>query len=191
MIHPSAVCEPGAVVGEGTKIWHFCHVMAGATIGSDCVLGQGCFVASTATLGSGVRLQNNVSVFDGVVLQDYVFCGPSVVFTNVRAPRAEISRRGNYEATVVERGASLGANSTIRCGVRIGRYAMVGAGTVVVKDVPAFALVVGNPAVQVGWVGRGGRRLGFDADGHARCEETQRDYRLVNGRVEEVVYSPD
>lgn len=190
MIHPSAICEPGAVIGEGTKIWHFCHVMAGATIGRNCVLGQGCFVASTAKVGSGVRLQNNVSVFDGVVLQDYVFCGPSVVFTNVRVPRAEISRRGSYETTVVERGASLGANSTIRCGVHIGRYAMVGAGTVVVKDVPPFALIVGNPGVQVGWVGRAGQRLQFDVHGHAHCAETEHEYRLVHGRVEEVVPAP-
>lgn len=162
--------------------------MSGARVGAGCVLGQGCFIASGARLGDGVRLQNNVSVYDGVVLDDYVFCGPSVVFTNVRTPRAEISRKQCYEPTRVERGASLGANSTIRCGITIGRYAMVGAGSVVVTDVAPFSLVVGNPAAFVAWVGRGGSRLTFDADGHAVCVETGYRYRLRDGGVSE--YDP-
>lgn len=188
MIHPSATCESGAILGEGTKVWHFCHVMSGARLGAGCVIGQGCFIASGAKLGDGVRLQNNVSVYDGVTLEDFVFCGPSVVFTNVRTPRAEISRKHCYEPTRVERGASLGANSTIRCGVTIGRYAMVGAGSVVVTDVAPFSLVVGNPAVAVGWVGRGGSRLTFDQEGQAVCIETGYRYQLRDGRVTE--YDP-
>jgi UDP-2-acetamido-3-amino-2,3-dideoxy-glucuronate N-acetyltransferase len=189
VIHYSAICESGAEIGSGTKVWHFCHVVAGARIGANCVVGQGCFVASSARIGNGVRLQNHVSVYDGVELGDYVFCGPSVVFTNVRVPRSEISRREQFERTVVERGASLGANATIRCGVRIGRYAMVGAGAVVTHDVPAFALVVGNPAAAIGWVGRGGSRLAFDASGLATCRETGLVYRLNADHVEELLAS--
>jgi UDP-2-acetamido-3-amino-2,3-dideoxy-glucuronate N-acetyltransferase len=186
MIHYSAICESGAEVGQGTKIWHFCHVVAGARIGEACVVGQGCFIAATARIGNGVRLQNHVSVYDGVELEDYVFCGPSVVFTNVRIPRSEISRKAQFERTVVERGASIGANATIRCGVRIGRYAMIGAGAVVTRDVPAFALVVGTPAACVGWVGRGGSRLEFDRGGQATCTETGFAYRLLGDHVQEL-----
>ncbi len=186
MIHPTALCEPGALLGAGTKVWHFCHIMAGAVLGDACMIGQGCFLAGSAKLGNGVRLQNNVSVYDGVILGDYVFCGPSVVFTNVRTPRSEFPRKNAYEPTIVERGASLGANSTIRCGVRIGRYAMIGAGAVVVSDVPAFGLVVGNPARRVGWVGRGGARLTFDKGGAAVCPETRYRYHLSAEGVEEV-----
>lgn len=186
MIHYTAICETGARVGRGTKIWHFCHVLAGAVIGEDCVIGQGCFIAASACVGNGVRLQNHVSVYDGVELHDFVFCGPSVVFTNVRIPRSEISRKAEFERTVVERGASLGANTTVRCGIRIGRYAMIGAGSVVTKDVPPFALVVGNPAHCIGWVGRGGSRLEFDENGAARCRETGYEYRLIDECVEEL-----
>lgn len=186
MIHYSAICEAGARVGQGTKIWHFCHVVSGARVGDSCVVGQGCFIAGSAVIGNGVRLQNHVSVYDGVVLEDFVFCGPGVVFTNVRIPRSEISRREHYERTFVERGASIGANATIRCGVRIGRYAMVGAGSVVTHDVPAFALVVGNPAKPTGWVGRGGERLAFDESGRARCSETGYDYEFSAGKLEEL-----
>lgn len=186
MIHYTAICEAGATIGAGTKIWHFCHVVAGARIGEHCSVGQGCFIAATARLGNGVRLQNHVSVYDGVELDDFVFCGPSVVFTNVRTPRVELPRREQFERTVVERGASIGANSTIRCGVRVGRYAMIGAGAVVTRDVPAFALVVGNPAAVIGWVGRGGTRLHFDAAGAASCAETGFRYRFAAGRVEEL-----
>lgn len=151
-VHPTAVVDAGAQVGEGTKIWHFSHVMADAKIGRNGVLGQNSFVASRVVVGDGVKVQNNVSLYEGVVLEDDVFCGPSVVFTNVRNPRAHVERKDVYETTRVGRGASLGANSTIRCGVHIGRYAVVGAGAVVTKDVPPHALVVGNPARQVGWV---------------------------------------
>lgn len=160
--------------------------MAGAHIGERCVVGQGCFIAATARIGNGVRLQNHVSVFDGVELEDFVFCGPSVVFTNVRVPRSEISRREHFERTVVERGASIGANATIRCGVRIGRYAMIGAGSVVTRDVPAFALVVGNPAKPIGWVGRGGERLEFDDLGASVCAVTGLRYCLSEGHVSEL-----
>jgi len=186
MIHYSAICESGASIGSGTKVWHFCHVVAGARVGRDCVIGQGCFVSGSARIGNGVRLQNHVSVYDGVELEDFVFCGPSVVFTNVRVPRSEISRKAAFEATVVERGASIGANATVRCGVRIGRYAMIGAGSVVTRDVPAFALVVGNPARRIGWVGRSGSRLGFDEHGRATCRETGARYLLSGDRVTEL-----
>lgn len=178
MIHPSAVCEPGSKIGEGSKVWHFCHVMAGAQIGRGCVLGQGCFVSGRAKVGDGVRLQNHVSVFDGVVLEDFVFCGPGVTFTNVRTPRAEFPRRDKFERTVIKRGASLGANATVRCGVVVGEYALVGAGSVVVRDVPAFALVAGNPARQLGWVGRGGTKLSFDQRRRAHCPDSGRAYEL-------------
>jgi UDP-2-acetamido-3-amino-2,3-dideoxy-glucuronate N-acetyltransferase len=186
MIHPSAICEAGSQIGPGTKVWHFCHVMTGATIGRECVLGQGCFVAGSARLGNGVRLQNHVSVFDGVCLEDFVFCGPGVTFTNVRTPRSEFPRRDKFEATLVKRGASIGANSTVRCGIEIGDYAMIGAGSVVVRDVPAFALMVGNPAKQIGWVGRGGQRLNFDALGRAKCPDSGRSYLLERGLLVEL-----
>jgi UDP-2-acetamido-3-amino-2,3-dideoxy-glucuronate N-acetyltransferase len=186
MIHPSATCEPGCEIGVGTKIWHYCHVMAGARVGAHCVLGQGCFIASRACIGDGVRLQNHVSVFDGVTLEDFVFCGPSVVFTNVRTPRSEFPRRDKFEPTLVKRGASLGANSTIRCGVVIGEYALVGAGSVVTSDVPPFALVLGNPATQRGWVGRGGSRLQFGNDHRAQCPESGRWYALQGNSLLEL-----
>lgn len=185
MIHPTAICEPESSLGEGVKVWHFCHVMGGARIGPDSSLGQGCFVASSAVIGRGVKLQNHVSVFDGVQLQDYVFCGPGVVFTNVRTPRSEISRRDVYETTVVRVGASIGANATIRCGVTIGRYAMIGAGAVVVTNVPDFAMYIGNPARQRGWVGRGGTQLCFDERGRALCPDTGFAYCLRDGLVSE------
>lgn len=181
MIHPTAICDAGSRIGEGVRIWHFCHVMAGAQIGANSSLGQGCFIASTAVLGCGVKLQNHVSVFDGVRLEDHVFCGPGVVFTNVRTPRSEISRRDAYETTVVREGASIGANATIRCGVTVGRYAMIGAGAVVVHDVADFALCVGNPARRRGWVGRGGTALRFDGNGTAACPDTGFTYRLNDG----------
>jgi UDP-2-acetamido-3-amino-2,3-dideoxy-glucuronate N-acetyltransferase len=186
MIHPSAICEAGSQIGEGTRVWHFCHVMTGARIGRDCVLGQGCFVAGKARLGDAVRLQNHVSVFDGVELDDFVFCGPGVTFTNVRTPRSEYPRRDEFEMTWVKRGASIGANATIRCGIVIGQYALIGAGSVVVSDVPAFALVVGNPSQQTGWVGRGGQRLHFDEKGYAACPNSGYRYVLMGDSVSEI-----
>ncbi|NUN14470.1 MAG: Gfo/Idh/MocA family oxidoreductase [Myxococcales bacterium] len=163
-VHPTAVVDVGARIGGGTKVWHFCHVMADATIGRDCVLGQNTFVASRVVVGDRVKIQNNVSLYEGVVLEDEVFCGPAVSFTNVRNPRAHVERKDAYETTRVGRGASLGANSTIRCGVNIGRYAAVGAGAVVTKDVAPHTLVVGNPARPVGWVCKCGEVVSKDCD---------------------------
>ena len=151
-VEPSAIVDPGAVIGPGTRIWHFSHVCGGAVIGENCVVGQNVFIGNDVRIGSGVKIQNNVSVYDGVTLEDEVFCGPSLVFTNVINPRAAISRKGAYRRTLVRKGATLGANATIICGVTLGRYAFVGAGAVVTRDVPDHALVVGTPARQVGWV---------------------------------------
>lgn len=158
-VHPSSIIEAGAQIGDGTKIWHFCHIMSGAHIGQQCTLGQNVYVAPTAWIGNNVKIQNNVSVYDGVTLEDAVFVGPSVVFTNVDAPRSFLSRQGRYQKTLVQCGATLGANATIRCGVTIGRYAFVGAGAVVTRDVATYALVYGNPARQQGWVCRCGSPL--------------------------------
>jgi UDP-2-acetamido-3-amino-2,3-dideoxy-glucuronate N-acetyltransferase len=158
--HPSAFVDDGAVVGAGTKIWHFCHVMPGARIGARCVLGQNVYVASGAIVGDDVRIQNNVSLYDGVVLDDHVFCGPSAVFTNVVNPRAEVNRKAEYQPTRVRRGATIGANATVVCGCDIGEYAFIGAGAVVRGDVPAHALMLGVPARRRGWMCRCGVRLG-------------------------------
>lgn len=157
--HPSAVIDDGAAIGDGTKIWHFSHVCSGAQIGAGCTLGQNVYVATTAVIGDHVKIQNNVSIYDGVVLGDDVFVGPSAVFTNVKHPRSEISRKDAYEHTHVGAGATIGANATIVCGVTLGRYAFVGAGAVVTKDVPAFGLVVGVPAKRIGWACRCGEQL--------------------------------
>jgi len=158
-VHPSAIVEEPARIGTGTKIWHFSHVMAGAEIGPECIIGQNVFVASTAKVGSGVKIQNNVSIFDGVELEADVFCGPSVVFTNVINPRSFISRREEFRKTLVRKGATLGANATILCGITVGRYAFVGAGSVVTKDVPDHALFYGSPARPKGWMCRCGVKL--------------------------------
>jgi UDP-2-acetamido-3-amino-2,3-dideoxy-glucuronate N-acetyltransferase len=172
-----------ASIGARTKIWHFSHVMGGALIGEDCVVGQGCFVATTAVLGRGVKLQNHVSVFDGVELEDDVFCGPSAVFTNVSNPRAHVSRRHEYRVTRVRRGATIGANATILPGVTVGEYAFVGAGATVTRDVPAFALVIGVPARRVGWMSRHGERLELGDDATALCPRTGEAYHLVDGAL--------
>lgn len=183
--HPTAVIDEGAVIGDGTKIWHFSHIMPGAVIGEACSLGQNVVVSPGVTLGRNVKIQNNVSLYTGVTCEDDVFLGPSCVFTNVINPRSAIVRRDQFKATPVARGASIGANATIVCGHKIGRYALIGAGAVVTKDVPDFALVVGNPAQQLGWVSEYGHRLQFDAEGHATCPESGQTYRLVDGRVVE------
>jgi UDP-2-acetamido-3-amino-2,3-dideoxy-glucuronate N-acetyltransferase len=182
--HPTAVLDEGCRVGAGSRIWHFCHLAAGAVLGENCSLGQNVFVADGVTLGCNVKVQNNVSLYSGVVCEDDVFLGPSVVFTNVRNPRSAVPRRGagHYQPTYLERGVSIGANATVVCGVRLGRYAFVGAGSVVTKDVPAFALVYGNPARQHGWLSAYGHHLQFDAAGRATCSESGETYQLSPDR---------
>lgn len=177
-VHPSATIDPGAEIGEGTKIWHYSHVMSGAKIGRNCVLGQNVFIGRNVCIGNGVKIQNNVSVYEGVELEDYVFCGPSMVFTNVINPRSEVERKSEYRRTLVKRGATLGANCTIICGVTIGKYAFVGAGAVVTKDVPDYALVVGVPARIVGWVCECGEKLQFN-DRKAICQMCGKSYQKV------------
>jgi len=181
--HASAVVDDGAIIGPGSHIWHFVHVCAGARLGSDVTLGQNVFVAGGAIIGNGCRLQNNVSVYDGVVLEDEVFCGPSMVFTNVANPRAAVERKSEFRPTRVARGATLGANCTIVCGAAIGRYAFVGAGAVVTGDVKDHALVVGVPATQIGWMSRHGERLelSLDGDDEAQCPATGERYILERG----------
>lgn len=184
-IHPTAIIDDGARIGEGSRIWHFCHVSAGARIGECCALGQNVYVANRVVIGNGVKIQNNVSVYDSVTLEDDVFCGPSMVFTNVFNPRAFIERKDEYRDTLVKKGASLGANCTIVCGVTIGRYAFVGAGAVVTRDVPDYALLVGNPASQIGWMSEYGERLDLPLEGDARvsCPHTGARYWLQGERV--------
>ncbi len=181
-IHPSAIVDAGAQIGEGTRVWHWVHVCAGARIGRDCSLGQNVYVAPRAVIGDNVKIQNNVSVYDEVTLADHVFCGPSMVFTNVTNPRSEIPRKSDYQKTLVRRGATLGANCTIVCGVTIGAYAFIGAGAVVNRDVPDFALVVGVPGRQIGWMSRYGEqlKLPLKGKGEAVCPHTGERYRLRN-----------
>jgi len=184
-IHPSAIVDDGASIGAGSRIWHFVHVCGGATIGAGCSLGQNVFVGNHVTIGRNVKIQNNVSVYDNVVLEDDVFCGPSMVFTNVYNPRSAVSRRDEYRDTLVRRGATLGANCTIVCGATIGEGAFVGAGAVVNRDVPDYALVVGVPARQVGWMSAYGERLelAVEGEGEAVCPYTGDRYVLRERRV--------
>jgi UDP-2-acetamido-3-amino-2,3-dideoxy-glucuronate N-acetyltransferase len=184
-IHPSAVVDPGATLGEGTRVWHWVHVCGGARIGKGCVLGQNVFIANRVVLGDNVRIQNNVSVYDNVTLEDDVFCGPSMVFTNVYNPRSAVDRKSEYRDTLVKRGASLGANCTIICGVTIGEYAFIGAGSVVNRDVLSYALMIGVPARRIGWMSRHGDRLPLPAtgSGEAVCAVTGERYFLRNGVV--------
>ncbi len=190
-VHESAYVDQPCSIGPGTKIWHFAHVMKGAKIGGNSVIGQNVVIASTAVIGDGVKIQNNVSVYDGVVLEDGVFCGPSMVFTNVINPRSEIVRKSEYKPTLVKRGATLGANSTIVCGYTVGEYAFVAAGAVVTRDVPAYALVVGVPARQIGWICRcAAERLDFDASGLAQCTSCGRSYQRSAGLVRESSAAP-
>jgi UDP-2-acetamido-3-amino-2,3-dideoxy-glucuronate N-acetyltransferase len=179
-IHPSALVDDGAQLGDGTHVWHFAHVCAGARIGAGCSLGQGVFVGNDVLIGRNVKIQNHVSVYDAVTLEDDVFCGPSMVFTNVHNPRAAVPRKAEYRRTLIQRGATLGANCTIVCGTTVGEHAFVGAGAVVSRDVPAYALVVGVPARRIGWMSRHGERLALPASGQdeAACPTTGERYRL-------------
>ena len=181
--HETSVIDEGCRIGDGTKIWHFSHIMRGAVIGKHCNIGQNVVISPQVVLGDNVKVQNNVSVYTGVTCDDDVFLGPSVVFTNVINPRSAIDRKSQYLPTRVCRGASIGANATVVCGVEIGAYAMIGAGTVVVKDVKPYALVVGNPARQTGWVSEYGHKLHFDEKGDARCPESGERYRLQENKV--------
>jgi UDP-2-acetamido-3-amino-2,3-dideoxy-glucuronate N-acetyltransferase len=183
-IHPSAIVDAGAQLGDDCRVWHFVHISAGARIGARCSFGQNVFVGNDVTIGNNVRIQNNVSVYDAVTLEDDVFCGPSMVFTNVYNPRAAVSRKDEYRRTLVRQGATLGANCTVVCGVTLGRHAFIGAGAVVNRDVPDHALMVGVPARQIGWISRHGERLALPlaGDGEAACPATGERYRLRDGR---------
>lgn len=181
--HHTAVIDEGCEIGAGTKIWHFSHLMPGCKIGDNCNLGQNVVVLPDVVLGNNVKVQNNISIYTGVICEDDVFLGPSMVFTNVINPRSAIVRKSEYKQTIVKKGASIGANSTIVCGHNIGRYAFVGAGAVVTKEIPDYALVVGNPARQIGWMSEYGHRLAFDAAGNATCPESGDLYQLQQGAV--------
>jgi UDP-2-acetamido-3-amino-2,3-dideoxy-glucuronate N-acetyltransferase len=183
-IHSTAIVDTGAVIGDGSRVWHWVHVCGGARVGRGCSLGQNVFVGNDVAIGDNVKIQNNVSVYDAVTLEDDVFCGPSMVFTNVYNPRSAVERKAEYRRTLVKRGATLGANCTIVCGVTVGAYAFVAAGAVVNRDVPDFALMAGVPARQIGWMSRNGERLEFSADGtEAACPATGERYRLEGGTV--------
>jgi UDP-2-acetamido-3-amino-2,3-dideoxy-glucuronate N-acetyltransferase len=183
-IHPSAIVDEGAQIGEGSRIWHWVHVCGGAKIGCACSLGQNVFIGNKVVIGNNVKIQNNVSVYDNVILEDDVFCGPSMVFTNVYNPRAFVERKSEYRDTVVKKGATLGANCTIVCGVTIGEYALIGAGAVVKKNVPDYAMIAGVPGRQIGWVSRYGERLVFPVadEGRAACPATGEQYELKDGK---------
>jgi UDP-2-acetamido-3-amino-2,3-dideoxy-glucuronate N-acetyltransferase len=181
--HPTAVIDDGCVIGKGTKIWHFSHIMSGSEIGENCNLGQNVVISPGVRLGNNVKVQNNVSVYTGVICEDDVFLGPSCVFTNVFNPRSAVSRKDQYMSTLVGRGASIGANATIVCGNPIGAFAFIGAGAVVTKEILPYALVMGNPARQTGWISRAGYKLHFNADGYAACTETGENYTLNKGIV--------
>jgi UDP-2-acetamido-3-amino-2,3-dideoxy-glucuronate N-acetyltransferase len=185
-VHETAIVDQGAHIGDGVKIWHFSHIMSNCVIGERCNIGQNVVISPGVKLGKNVKIQNNVSIYEGVTCDDDVFLGPSMVFTNVTNPRSAVNRRGQYSKTHVGRGASIGANATIVCGHDIGNYAFIGAGAVVTKTIPAYALVVGNPAKQLGWVSEYGHRLNFDQAGLAVCEESQQEYKLENNIVSRI-----
>jgi UDP-2-acetamido-3-amino-2,3-dideoxy-glucuronate N-acetyltransferase len=186
VIHPTAIVDQGAQIGEETRVWHWVHVCAGAHIGARCSLGQNVFVGNDVLIGNNVKVQNNVSIYDAVTLEDDVFCGPSMVFTNVHNPRAAVVRKAEYRRTLVRRGATLGANATVVCGTTIGQYAFVGAGAVVTRDVPDFGLVVGVPATQIGWMSRHGERLDLPllGQGESRCPATGERYHLEGNTLQ-------
>ena len=184
--HETAVIDKGCTIGKGTKIWHFSHIMTGAEIGENCNIGQNVVVSPGVKLGKNVKVQNNVSLYTGVICEDDVFLGPSMVFTNVINPRSSIIRKDSYSSTIVEKGASIGANSTIICGNKIGAYSFIGAGAVVTKEVKAYALVVGNPARQTGWMSEYGHKLIFDNAGNASCPESGERYKFEDGKVSKI-----
>jgi len=181
--HETAVIDTGCQIGRGTRIWHFSHLMPGCILGENCNLGQNVVISPGVVLGNNVKVQNNVSIYTGVICEDDVFLGPSMVFTNIVNPRSAVIRRDQYVKTLVRRGASIGANATIVCGIEIGEFAFIGAGAVVIKDVPAYGLVVGNPARHIGWMSEFGHRLNFDDHGMAKCPESEQTYKLEKGRV--------
>lgn len=184
--HETAIIDPNCEIGNGTKIWHFSHIMSGCFIGESCNIGQNVVISPAVKLGRNVKIQNNVSVYTGVICEDDVFLGPSMVFTNVINPRSHVNRKNEYAETVVRKGASIGANATVVCGNEIGEYALIGAGAVITKAVKPFALVVGNPARQIGWVSENGHKLNFDNNGHAVCEETGQVYCLQDDCVTKI-----
>lgn len=187
-IHESAYVDENCVIGEGTKIWHFSHIQSGAKIGKKCVFGQNVNVGNNVSIGDYCKVQNDVSIYEGVTLEDYVFCGPSMVFTNILDPKCKYPQVGAqfYVKTLVKEGASIGANATIVCGITLGKHCLVGAGSVVTKDVPDYALVVGVPGKVIGWVSEAGKRLDFDKDGVAYCEKSKKKYQFKNGQVKEL-----
>jgi len=184
--HETAVVDAGCNIAEGVKIWHFSHIMSDCTLGENCNIGQNVVVSPGVVLGKNVKVQNNVSIYTGVICEEDVFLGPSMVFTNVINPRSGVNRRGQYSETIVKKGASIGANATIVCGHDIGEYAFIGAGAVVTKTIPAYALVVGNPSKQIGWMSEFGHRLEFDNNGIAICPESNEKYKLTDGQVKKL-----
>ena len=184
--HPSAFVDEGCEIGSGVKIWHFSHIMTGCVIGQNCNIGQNVVVFPTVVLGRNVRVQNNVSIYEGVICEDDVFLGPSMVFTNVINPRSAVSRKQEFQKTIIKRGASIGANATIICGHDIGEYAFIGAGAVVTKEVVPYSLVIGNPAKHVGWMSEYGIKLNFDKNDRAVCQESKQEYILENNRVKRI-----
>ena len=185
--HETAVIDDGCKIGKGTKIWHFSHIMSGSEMGENCNIGQNVVISPGVKLGKNVKVQNNVSIYTGVICEDDVFLGPSMVFTNVINPRSAIIRKDSYSATLVEKGASIGANSTIICGNKIGTYSFIGAGAVVTKEVKPYALVIGNPARQIGWMSEYGHKLKFDSVGFASCPESGERYRITDGEVSKII----
>ena len=181
--HETAIIDENCSIGEGTKIWHFCHIMTNSTLGERCNIGQNCVISPDVTLGNNVKVQNNVSIYSGVICEDDVFLGPSMVFTNVMNPRSAVNRRNQYSKTIVRKGASIGANATIVCGNDLGKYCFIGAGAVVTKEVKDYALVVGNPAKQIGWISEFGHRLVFNDQHEATCEESREKYMLEDNEV--------
>lgn len=182
-VHPSSFVDEGCQIGEGTHIWHFSHIMAGAIIGKSCNLGQNVFLSSNVVLGNYVKVQNNVSIYEGVICEDYVFLGPGMVLTNVINPRSAIDRKHEFKTTLIRKGATIGANATIICGIEIGAYSFIGAGSVVTRPVLPYALIVGNPGLQIGWMSEYGHKLIFNRDNKAFCKESGQEYSLINDTV--------